>query len=111
MTTVPACDQAVVDSAKVTSYLLSNVHPIGRSKARFFTRFGFRESAPEELVRALLEHIRTYDIADAEVSSYGTKYRVDGAVGSPDGRNPRMSSVWMVRNGEVAPRFITAFPC
>jgi hypothetical protein len=111
MPTVPGCDQAIVETAKVRSYLLSNTHPIGRSKARFFMPFGFREDAPEELAQALLEHVRTYDTSDAEVSSYGTKYRVDGPIGTPDGRNPRMSSVWMVRNGEVTPRFITAFPC
>jgi hypothetical protein len=111
MATVPGCNQAIVEPGKVASYLLSSTHQIGRSKARFFMRFGFREDAPEELVQALLEHIRTYDIAHTEVSSYGTKYRVDGAIGSPDGRNPRISTVWMVRNGEVIPRFVTAFPC
>jgi len=72
--TVPGCDQAIVESAKVVSYLLSSTHPIGRSKARFFTQFGFREDAPEKLVQALLKHIRTYDVADVEVSSYGLKY-------------------------------------
>jgi hypothetical protein len=111
MATVPGCDQAIVEPAKVASYLLSSTHPIGRSKARFFFRLGFREDAPEELVRALLEHIRIYDVADAAGSSYGTKYRVDGPIASPNGRTPRISSVWIIRGGEVAPRFVTAFPC
>ena len=70
-----------------------------------------REDAPDELVQALLEHVLAYDVADAEVSSYGTKYRVDGPIWSPDGRNPHMSTVWILRSGEVTPRFITAFPC
>jgi len=65
--TVPGCDQAIVESAKVVSYLLSSTHPIGRSKARFFTQFGFREDAPEKLVQALLKHIRTYDVAVAHL--------------------------------------------
>ena len=111
MATVPGCDRAIVEPAKVGSYLLSSTHPIGRSKARFFMRFGFRQDAPEGLVQALLEHVRTHDVANAEVSSYGTKSRVDGPMGSPDGRNPPMSSVWIVRNGESTPRFVTAFPC
>lgn len=93
------------------SYLLSSSHPIGRNKARFFKGFGFGEHAPDELVQALLEHVRTHDVADAEVSGYGTKYRVDGPIWSPDGRNAHVSSVWIVRSGEATPRFVTAFPC
>ena len=95
----------------MASYLLSSTHPIGRGKARFFMRFGFRDDAPEELVQALLDHVQDNAVADAEVSSYGTKYRVDGPIASPDGRNPRVSTVWMLRNGELTPRFVTAFPC
>ncbi len=111
MATVPGCDQATVESAKVASYLLSTAHPIGRGKAQFFMRFGFRADAPEALAQALLDHVRSNAVADARVSSYGTKYRVEGPLASPDGRNPRVSSVWMIRSGELAPRFVTAFPC
>jgi hypothetical protein len=61
--------------------------------------------------KQLLDHVRTHDVANAELSSYGTKYRVDGPLASPDWRDPRVSTVWTVRNGELAPRFVTAFPC
>lgn len=111
MANVPGWDQAIVEPAKVASYLLSSTHPIGRSKARFFMRFGFREDAPEHLVQALLQHVRDNGVAAIEVSTFGTKYRVDGPVGSPDGRNPRISTVWMLRAGELIPHFVTGFPC
>jgi hypothetical protein len=29
---------------------------------------------------------------------------------SPDGRDPRISSVWIVEGGEGGPRFVTAYP-
>lgn len=111
MALVPHADQATIDLAKVSGYLLSSTHSVGRIKAAFFARFGFRDDAAEELERALLDHIVSHHVAHSEVSPYGTKYRVDGALASPDGRNPRVSSIWIVRIGEAEPRFITAFPC
>jgi hypothetical protein len=39
---LPNADQARVEREKITEYLLSTSHPDGRSKAEFFSRFGFR---------------------------------------------------------------------
>ena len=111
MGTVPNCDRSIVETSKITSYLLSRTHPSGRAKARFFARFGFRGDAAEELVQALLTHVRANAVANTEVSPYGIKYRVDGPLGSPDGRNPSVSTLWVVLDGETIPRFVTAFPC
>ena len=111
MATVPGCDRALVEPAKVTDYLLSGVHPVGRAKARFFKRFGFRQDAPQELEQALLSHVRSNQIAVVDTLVHGTKYRVDGPIASPDGRNPDASTIWIVRAGEATPRFVTAFPC
>jgi hypothetical protein len=111
MPTVPDCAQAIVEPTKVAAYLLSRTHPIGRGKARFFKRFGFREDAPDALMQALLAHVNVYEVAHTESFTYGIKYRVDGPLDSPDRRNPRVSTVWIVRRGETTPRFVTAFPC
>lgn len=48
--------QFAVDHAKIHDYLLSAVHPKGRSKAAFFRAFGFSPSAPEGFRAALLRH-------------------------------------------------------
>ena len=56
-------------------------------------------------------HVRTNAVAHAEVSPYGTKYCVEGPLRSPDGRNPSVSTVWVVLDGDTIPRFVTAFPC
>ncbi|HEY7551893.1 MAG TPA: hypothetical protein VH913_20515 [Hyphomicrobiaceae bacterium] len=111
MDAVPNCDHAIVDPVKISDYLLSETHPVGRSKARFFRRFGFGEDAPEELTQALLAHVRDCPLATIEVSPYGTKYRVEGRLISPDGRNPLVTTVWIIVGGEIIPRFVTAFPC
>lgn len=111
MDAVPNRNQAILDPVKISDYLLSEIHPIGRSKARFFKRFGFRNDAPEDLARALLVHVRDCPVATIEVSPYGTKYRVEGRLISPDGRNPLVGTVWIIVDGEVVPRFVTAIPC
>jgi hypothetical protein len=102
MAPVPNRDQAIIDLAKVSDYLLSGTHPVGRAKARFFNRFGFREDPPGELVQALLDHVRGGTASQAEPSAYGTRYRVDGPLTSPNGRNPLVSSVWIILDGETA---------
>jgi hypothetical protein len=111
MATVPACDRATIDPAKIQNYLLSPTHPVGRLKARFFGRFGFDASDPDEFIRALLSHVRDNPVATTETSPFGTKYRVEGPLPSPDGRNPYVGTVWMIATGEALPRFVTAFPC
>jgi hypothetical protein len=111
MSTVPGCDQAVIEPAKITDYLLSSTHPVGRAKASFFKSFGFRDDIPDVLAQALLAHIRGNSVADIEASPFGTKYRVDGPLASPDGRNPLVSTVWIISGGETIPRLVTAFPC
>jgi hypothetical protein len=111
MATVPACDRAIIDPAKIQRYFLSPTHPVGRLKARFFGRFGFDAGNPDALIWALLSHVRDNPIATTEASSFETKYRIEGPLPSPDGRNPRVGTVWMILNGEALPRFVTAFPC
>ena len=38
---LPNAEQAIVESRKITHYLLSETHPDGKSKENFFSRFGF----------------------------------------------------------------------
>jgi hypothetical protein len=40
----------------------------------------------------------------------GTTYLVEGPLETPLGRKPRLRTVWLVETGELAPRFITAYP-
>jgi hypothetical protein len=43
-------------------------------------------------------------------TGYGPRYEVEGKLDSPDGRSPRVRSVWQMDRGDVAPRLITAYP-
>jgi len=106
---LPDRDRARVDRAKITDYLLSLSHPDGRGKAAFFMRFGFKARDWEALADALREvAVRNLVTAVAE-SAHGTRYTVDGPLHTPDGRAPRVRTVWIVERDSV-PRLITAHP-
>lgn len=110
MSRVPGVEAAVVDEHKITDYLLSIKHPTGRFKAQFFMSFGFRPEAWEVLRDALLSHIRDNDVTDSTVTQFGTKYRIDGALTAPDGRRPRVRTVWFAEQTGGSLRFVTAHP-
>ena len=91
-------------------YLLSADHPDGRSKSVFFSIFGFRAERWEVLARELRAHGANGDVTGIAASDHGTRYAVDGVLQTPDGRNPRVRTVWIVENERAAPRLITAHP-
>jgi hypothetical protein len=84
--------------------------PDGASKARFLRGFGFREGDWRVLADSLRRIAVTWDVATVVESSFGTRYTVIGPLESPDGRNPRVRTVWIVDKGSAIPRLITAYP-
>ncbi len=101
---------AVVRESKVTDYLLSSEHELGRFKEAFFRAFGFSRDQWETLQEALLSHVRLYDTTAEELTPYGVKYIVEGPISSPDGRDPLVRSIWIIRAGQRIPEFVTAYP-
>jgi hypothetical protein len=101
---VPNAAHAVILDAKITDYLLKNP-----GKAKFFLRFGFTLAHWQELHDASLLHVTIHEYAQEIVVDDGVKYVVDGELQSPDGRNPRVRSVWMIDSGMSNPRLISAY--
>src|SRR5437868_5217636 len=107
---LPNLQQAIISREKIIDYLLSLTHRDGRGKAEFFTRFGFSREDWEGLATALHDHAAANEVAKIEASPFGMRYIVEGAIVSPDGRNPDVRVVWFVETGEAAPRLVTAYP-
>jgi len=107
---VPNFETAVVPTTKLTDYLLSETHPDGKHKARFFKAFGFSLDIWQTLESALRQHISGHEVAKVEMSSLGTRYVVEGIMVVPDGRSPLVRTIWFVRNQEEIPQFVTAYP-
>jgi hypothetical protein len=106
----PHYENAIVPRAKIIEYLLSPTHRDGRSKAAFFTRYGFSVDRWEELAAALLRHAAGHAIAKTEDSPFGARYSIEGGLSTPDERVPVTRSVWFIETGEPIPRFVTAYP-
>ncbi len=107
---LPNAQLAFAEREKIVDYLLNPMHRYGASKARFFARFGFQAQEWERLAAALLEHGRRDEVSKAKETGFGPRYEVEGEVTAPDGRRPRVRTVWQVDKGTVAPRLITAYP-
>lgn len=108
--TLPDRDRAHVDPAKITEYLLSQSHPDGRTKAEFFMRFGFRIERWQELADAIREVGVSNPVVAVVQSRHGVRYTVDGSLRTPDGRTPRVRTVWIVEPEGPGPRLVTAHP-
>jgi hypothetical protein len=107
---LPNPELAIVEREKITDYLLNAGHPYGASKAKFFAEFGFWLEGREALATALLEHGRRNNVARRKETGFGPRYEVEGDLAAPDGRRPRVRTVWQVDEGQIAPRLITAYP-
>ena len=107
---LPYYESVVVKPEKITAYLLSEAHPSGRHKARFFMRVGFSLSNWQKLSRALVKHAEEHEVAGVEPSPFGLRYIIEGNIASPDMRNPRIRSVWFIETESVIPYFVTAYP-
>ena len=107
---LPNAQQARVDPAKITGYLLSASHPDGGEKAKFFVGFGFRPEQWQSLSEALHVHGASHEVIKKEQGIYGVKYVVDGSLATPDGRSPNVRTVWQIDRETDHPKFITAYP-
>ena len=107
---LPNAHAAVVEQAKIRDYLLNPSHRFGASKARFFAEFGFSVEYWEVLAVALQKHGAQNEVAKVRETGFGPRYEVEGGLAAPDGRRPRVRTVWQVDAGQSAPRLITAHP-
>lgn len=107
---MPNVDLAQVEEDKITKYLLSDIHPVGRSKSAFFQRFGFRARAWEVLRDAMLDHARSGALMSTTETIFGKKYIIEGSLACPDGRRPLVRTVWFTEHGAEILRLVTAIP-
>ncbi len=106
----PDWELAIVDKAKIVNYLLNITKSPGSAKARFFLAFGFRTNRWEIMTIALKKHAKSNVLVKTSESVFGEKFEIEGPIQSPDGRNPRIVTVWQVDKEHLAPRLITAYP-
>jgi hypothetical protein len=107
---LPNGDRAFVPPEKLTGYLLSDTHPSGQSKARFFRSLGFTPANADALAEQLRNVARDANGAVLSSSPHGQKYSLVGAIIAPDGRRALVQTVWIIEPDDERPRFVTAYP-
>ena len=107
---LPNAERAIVDGAKLRGYCLSETHPKGRPKARFFRAHGFDAADPDPFEAALRQIARSGTVVNRRETPFGVSYGVVGDVPTPAGTVVRLQTVWFVRAREEQPRFVTAYP-
>lgn len=100
----------IVDRRKLLDYLLSQTHPVGRSKAKFFRGVGFDEKSIETLEQGLVRIAQSGEVRETTPTPHGTKRVIDGILDTPGGSQVTLRTVWIEdEQGEVL-RLVTAYP-
>lgn len=107
---LPNHEQAHIPEAKLTKYLLSETHAVGRAKAKYFRSLGYTEANANDLKDALLMIAKSEDVSEKVTTPYGTKYIVEGGIVTLSGTTARIRTVWAVEPHDERPRFVTAYP-
>jgi hypothetical protein len=106
---LPRGDQAVVDLEKLISYVLNPDHRLGRNKARVFkSAFGLTAADADVLAAALRSAAATRPAHLEREDAYGRHFSLNFEFAFA-GRTAAIRSLWVVRTGEEAPRFVSAF--
>ena len=107
---LPNFEEAYIPEQKISDYLLSETHAVGKTKARYFRSIGYTEKHADELTEALLMIAKSEKVHREIVSPYGTKYLIDGEIATPLGITARLRTVWVVEPHDKRPRLVTAYP-
>ena len=107
---LPNRGKAYVYHRKLTDYLLSESHPIGKWKSKIFRRLGFSEDNVSVLEKEIISIAKSKNVVQSFLSEFGTKYVIDGELKGPNSDSIRIRTIWIIEKGKKAPRFVTAYP-
>ena len=106
---LPNGTRAVVDEQKVKDYLLSESHPVGRFKARFFSGLGFGLENWEDFRSELLKLAGEGEAVEDEATDFGKKYKISGKIVGPKSAAD-VVTVWILRTDANRPSLVTVYP-
>lgn len=106
---LPRRTSVEIDERKVRDYLLSEDHPVGRFKARFFAALGFTADDVPAFTGEIRRMAATHDVASAEETDFGWMYTVVGELRGPKG-TASVKTVWIQEHGSPVVRLVTVIP-
>ena len=107
---LPNQKNASISLSKISDYLISETHPVGKWKAKIFQSHGYTQKNIESLREGLLSITNVEEVKDIINTIYGTKYIIDGNLKTPRGKELNVKTVWIIDAGREIPRFVPAYP-
>ena len=107
---LPQADRAEIPHEKLYGYLLSRAHPVGRFKAAFFAKLGYRSDTWQVFAARLGAQHLTPDAQLVETTEFGQKYEIRAILKGPIGPPVMVVSIWLIPSDGGSPRFVTAYP-
>ncbi|HEY4114145.1 MAG TPA: hypothetical protein VGM17_08800 [Rhizomicrobium sp.] len=102
-------ERAILDVRKLADYCLNPAHPRGRHKARVFRQaLGIERMYSPWLREAILAGLATAEAEQQISDEFGSRWRVDIPI-ARQGKQAVIASIWIIRAGETAPRFVTCW--
>lgn len=107
---LPYRKKAHIPQEKLTEYILSETHTVGKLKAKFFRAAGFEETNVSILKKSLLDIAHLQEVSEVATSPYGKKYVIDGEILSHGSKVLKVRTIWIIESGQKFPRFVTTYP-
>lgn len=109
MDELPDRELAILELRKLSDYCLNPAHPRGRHKARLFRdALGIGPHDATWLRKALLSGLAGAKAEFAGRDQFGTRWRCDIPIARQE-RRAVVRTVWIVPEGEKAPRLVTCW--
>ncbi len=81
-----------------------------KGKSASFNLFGYSKDNFEDLAIDLIKLASLGQVSETEQTKFGLKFMISGNIIAPNGRSIVLTSVWIIKNSEDFPRFVTAYP-
>lgn len=100
--------QAIIAHEKMAKYLLA-WRP-ENDKSQFLARAGYTDQDADRLADDIRNQLLSKDAEFECATDYGDIYRITSALIGPNGRELKVTSIWMVEAATNATKFITLYP-
>ena len=107
---IPNSDRAIIESSKLTDYLLNANHKRGGTKAKLLIHCGYSQTNWRQLEADIRRFHLVAEVDVIRETAYGTRYEVSACLATPSGRQLLVRTVWQIDRGTNFPRLITLIP-
>jgi hypothetical protein len=107
---IPNSDRAIIESSKLTEYLLNIDHKRGGAKAKLLIQFGYSIDNWQQLELDIRQFHLAQDVTVIKETDYGTRYEISSSLMTPIDRPLVVKTVWQIDIGTDVPRLITLVP-